>query len=55
MRYALGLGLPVIWTVRKDDAKNVHFDTAQYDPIRWESASDLEEGLSNYICAIIGQ
>jgi nucleoside 2-deoxyribosyltransferase len=29
--YALGLGLPVIWTVRKDDAKNVHFDTAQYN------------------------
>ncbi len=24
--YALGLGLPVIWSVRKDDAKNVHFE-----------------------------
>ena len=53
--YALGLGLPVIWSVRKDDAKNVHFDTAQYSQIRWESAKNLEEGLLDYICAIIGQ
>ncbi len=53
--YALGLGLPVIWSVRKDDAKNVHFDTAQYNQIRWESAKSLEEGLFDYICAIIGQ
>jgi nucleoside 2-deoxyribosyltransferase len=53
--YALGLGLPVIWSVRKDDASNVHFDTAQYNQIRWESAPDLEEAMFNYICAIIGQ
>ncbi len=53
--YALGLGLPVIWSVRKDDIKNVHFDTAQYNQIRWESAKNLEEGLFDYICAIIGQ
>jgi nucleoside 2-deoxyribosyltransferase len=53
--YGLGLGLPVIWSVRKDDADNVHFDTAQYNQIRWESAKELEEGLFDYICAIIGQ
>lgn len=53
--YALGLGLPVIWCVRKDDAKNVHFDTAQYNQIRWESAQELQEGLFDYICAIIGK
>ena len=53
--YALGLGLPVIWCVRKDDAKNVHFDTAQYNPIRWESAQELQEGLFDYICTIIGK
>jgi nucleoside 2-deoxyribosyltransferase len=53
--YALGLGLPVIWSVRKDDIKNVHFDTAQYNQIRWESPKDLEEGLYDYICAIIEQ
>jgi len=53
--YALGLGLPVIWTVRKDDAKNVHFDTAQYNQIRWESPKELQEGLYDFICAIIGK
>lgn len=53
--YALGLGLPVIWCVRKDDAKNVHFDTAQYNQIRWASAQGLQEGLFDYICAIIGK
>ena len=53
--YALGLGLPVIWSVRKNDAANVHFDTAQYNQIRWESPEELQEGLYDYICAIIGR
>jgi nucleoside 2-deoxyribosyltransferase len=53
--YALGLGLPVIWSVRKDDAENIHFDTAQYNQIRWQLPGELEEALFDYICAIIGQ
>jgi nucleoside 2-deoxyribosyltransferase len=53
--YARGLGLPVIWSVRKDDAKNVHFDGAQYKQIRWESAKELGEVLFGYICTIVGQ
>jgi nucleoside 2-deoxyribosyltransferase len=53
--YGLGLGLPVIWTIRKDDVENVHFDTAQYNQIRWESAEELKDALSNYISAIIGK
>ncbi len=53
--YALGLGLPVIWCVRKDDVGNVHFDTAQYNQIRWESAGQLKDSLYDFICAIIGK
>ena len=53
--YALGLGIPVIWSVRKDDAAKVHFDTAQYNQIRWETAKESREGLFDYICAIIGK
>mgnify|MGYP002410380079 FL=1 len=53
--YALGLGLPVIWCVRKDDVGNVHFDTAQYNQIRWESADQLKDSLYDFICAIIGK
>lgn len=53
--YALGLGLPVIWCVQEDDAKNVHFDTAQYNQTRWKSPQELQEVLFDYICAIIGK
>lgn len=53
--YALGLGIPVIWCVRKDDLENVHFDTRQYGHIVWENAVDLSEKLNDYIVAIIGK
>lgn len=53
--YALGLGLPVIWSCRKDDFKNIHFDTRQYNHIIWEKPEELKEELYNFICAIIGK
>jgi len=53
--FALGLGLPVIWCVRKDDLGNVHFDTRQYNHIVWETPDDFENQLYNFICAIIGK
>jgi nucleoside 2-deoxyribosyltransferase len=53
--YALGLGLPVIWSVRKDHCKKVHFDTRQYNHIIWETMDYLEDQLYNFICAIIGK
>jgi len=52
--YALGLGLPVIWSCRKDDFKNVHFDTRQYNHIVWEKPEELKEELYNFICVIVG-
>ncbi|MGO8761541.1 MAG: hypothetical protein ACLP2P_04240 [Desulfobaccales bacterium] len=53
--YALGMGLPVLWCVRKDDMDKVHFDTRQYNHIVWETADDLETRLYDFICAIIGK
>ncbi len=53
--YALGLGIPVIWSCRKDDLERVHFDTRQYNHILWENENDLQEALYNFICAIIGK
>ena len=53
--YALGLGLPVLWCVRKDELEQVHFDTRQYNHIVWETADDLETQLYDFICAIIGK
>jgi nucleoside 2-deoxyribosyltransferase len=35
--YAMGLGLPVIWVVRKDQIGDVHFDTRQFNHIVWEA------------------
>ena len=53
--FALGLELPVIWCVQKDDLKNVHFDTRQYNHVLWETGEDLREKLYYLICAIIGK
>lgn len=53
--YAAGLGLPVFWTVRKDDLPNVHFDTRQYNHIVWESEEQLGEQLYSFVIALIGK
>jgi hypothetical protein len=53
--YAIGMGLPVLWCVRKDDLDKVHFDTRQYNHIVWETAEDLETRLYDFICAITGK
>ena len=53
--YALGIGLPVIWCVRKEDLKNVHFDTRQYNHILWKNEEGLKGQLHDFICAIIGK
>lgn len=52
--YALGLGIPVIWTCRKDNIKQCHFDTRQYNHITWETTDELREKLKNRILATIG-
>lgn len=51
--FALGLGIPVIWTCRDTDAENLHFDTRQYNHIVWSNADDLKEKLINRIEATL--
>ena len=53
---ALGLGLPVIWLVREDQADEVHFDNRQYNFIRWREGAwdELVERLRFRIEATIG-
>lgn len=53
--FARGLGIPVVWTCRKDSLENVHFDTRQFNHIVWESAEDLYRQLKNRIEAVIGE
>lgn len=53
--FALGLGLPVIWSCRTDDVENLHFDTRQYNHIVWATPEDLRNKLSIRIVAAIGR
>ena len=43
----------MIWTVRKDQMKCVHFDTEHYNHITYEDAADLQKRLANRIRATI--
>jgi hypothetical protein len=49
----MGLGIPVIWTVRKDQIDQTHFDTRQYNHITYETADELRAKLRNRIKATI--
>ncbi len=51
--FAMGLGRPVIWTCRKDQLGEAHFDTRQYNHIDWESPAELRRKLADRIRAII--
>jgi len=51
--FAMGLGLPVIFTCHKDHLDKCNFDTRQYNHIVWESPDDLREKLKNRIEATI--
>jgi hypothetical protein len=55
--FALGLGRPVIWTVRQEELKDVHFDTRQYNFIRWKTdeLAAFARALQNRIEAAIGK
>src|SRR6266404_1141512 len=51
--FAMGLGIPVIWTCRISDIERLHFDTRQYNHIAWRDTADLKERLINRIEATI--
>jgi nucleoside 2-deoxyribosyltransferase len=51
--YAMGMGLPVIWTCKKDDVKKLAFDIRQYPVILWSGGQELKEKLSQRIKAIL--
>ncbi len=53
--FAQGLSIPVIYSCRKDQIDQLHFDTRQYYHIAWERPEDLREGLKIRILASIGE
>ena len=52
--FAMGLGLPVIWTCRDTSLDDLHFDTRQYAHIVWKDSEDLYAQLKARIGATIG-
>ena len=44
--FAAALGRPVIWTCKACHFRHLHFDTRQYNHIKWEEASDLRRQLA---------
>jgi len=51
--YALGRGLKVIYTCRRDDHVNVHFDLKTMQTILYDTSEELREALSLKIQAFI--
>lgn len=51
---ARGLGLQVVWTVRNEqkDIESLHFDTRQYNHLRWDNPQDLQDKLRIRIKAL---
>lgn len=50
--FALGLGVPVIWSCREDDIEKAHFDTRQYNHLTWNSATEIRERLEARVRAL---
>lgn len=53
--FAMGRGIPVIWTCRADLIDQVHFDTRQFNHIVWDSPDSLCDRLRTRILAVIGE
>jgi hypothetical protein len=53
--FAIGLARQVVWTCRKDEIKDLHFDIRQYNCIDWENAAELARRLQYRIEALFGR
>ena len=52
--FAQGLGIDVIFTCRKDQINDLHFDTRQYNHISWSEPEELMNALKHRISAVYG-
>ena len=53
--FAHGLGIPVVYSCRQDQIKELHFDTRQYYHIAWATPEELREALEKRILAMVGE
>lgn len=52
--FAMGLGMPIIWTCKNDEISKLHFDIRQYNCIDWSDPADLATRLQKRIEALLG-
>jgi nucleoside 2-deoxyribosyltransferase len=53
--FAIGLARQPVWTCRKDQIKDLHFDIRQYNCIDWQNAAELARRLQLRIEALFGR
>jgi hypothetical protein len=53
--FAMGLGLPVLFSCRAGWFNQLHFDIRQYNCIKWDDIEDLAKRLQLRIEAVIGR
>jgi len=51
--YAMGMGIPIILTCKKDFMQNVAFDISQYPVFEWEGENELKEKIKNRIKVLL--
>jgi len=49
--FALGLGIPVVWTCKESEIGDAHFDTRQYNHITWSDKEELRQKLLDRLLA----
>lgn len=53
--FAMGLGIPIVWTCRGDQRKDLHFDIRQYNCLAWKDATDFATNLQKRIEGFLGR
>lgn len=51
--FAMGMKIPIIWTVQKGHEEKMSFDTRQYPHIVWENGEDLKKQIMDRIKVIL--
>lgn len=51
--FAMGLGIPIVWTCRDDSINHLHFDIRQYNCIVWDNITSLKKKLYNRVTALM--
>ena len=52
--FAMGLGIPIVWTCRHDHMNELHFDIRQYNCLSWVNEDDFLKNLQKRIEGFLG-